>query len=90
MVAIILEFYYHRISVVKQCKPLRGSQSKKKKKKGGGGGGFEFSRVSSGDQPLVKESLRTLGSKLKAIPNLTCTFHRYTRLISLIFRESEG
>ena len=42
------EFYYHRISAVKQWKLLRGSQSKKNVF-------FDFSRVSPGDQPLAKE-----------------------------------
>ena len=37
-----LEFYYCRISAVKQCKPLQGSQSKNLNF-------FEFSRVSPGD-----------------------------------------
>ena len=40
----VLEFYYLRISAVKQCQPLRVSQSK------------EFSRVSSGAQPLANNS----------------------------------
>ena len=42
-------FYYHRISTVKQCKPLRDSQSTKCNNF------FEFSRVSPGNQSLAKE-----------------------------------
>ena len=37
-----LEFYYRRIYAIKQCKPLRGSQSKNLNK-------FQFPRVSPGD-----------------------------------------
>ena len=43
----LLEFYYSRISAVKQCKPLRGSQSKNLFF-------FEFSRVSPGDHTQTK------------------------------------
>ena len=39
----VLEFYYPRISAVKQCKPLRGSQS------------IEFSRISPGAHSLTKK-----------------------------------
>ena len=42
----ILELYYRRISAVKQCKPLQGSQSIIF---------FEFSRVSPGAHPLTKK-----------------------------------
>ena len=45
----VLEFYYWRISAVKQCKPLWGSQSKHLNF-------FKFPRASPGDQPLAKES----------------------------------
>ena len=51
-----LEFYYRRISAVKQCKPLRSSHKKIEFF-------FKFSRVSPGDPPLTK-SLRTLGTRL--------------------------
>ena len=44
----VLQFYYRKISVAKQCKPLWGSQSEKFFF-------FKFSRVSPGDQPLAKE-----------------------------------
>ena len=43
-----LEFYYRRISAVKQCKLLQGSQSKYLIF-------FEFSRVSPGAHPLTKK-----------------------------------
>ena len=51
----VLEFYYHRISTVKQCKPLRGSQSKYLKF-------FEFSRVSHRDHPLTKKPKNSGGN----------------------------
>ena len=41
-------FSYRRISAVKQCKPLRSSQSKNLNI-------FDFLRISLGDQPLTKE-----------------------------------
>ena len=44
----VLEFYYRRISAVKQCKLLRGSQFEKKNFF------FEFSRVSPGAHSLTK------------------------------------
>ena len=44
----VLEFYYRSISAVKQCKPLRSSQSKQFDF-------FEFSRVSPGALPLTKK-----------------------------------
>ena len=44
----VLEFYYCRISKVKQCKLLRGSQSRNLNI-------FEFFGVSPGDQQLAKE-----------------------------------
>ena len=43
-----LESYYRRIFAIKQCKPLRGGQSKKLIF-------FEFFEVTPGDQPLAKE-----------------------------------
>ena len=58
----VLEFYYRRISAVKQCKPLQSSQSQNLNF-------FEFSRVSPGPTRWPK-SLRTLGTRLSRCQSL--------------------
>ena len=58
----VVEFYYRRISAVKQWKPLRCSQSKNLNF-------FEFSRVSPGAHPLTK---KPEDSGYEIVDNLIC------------------